>query len=90
MRVEGKILRDQLNEYPLGTRFLCVGHWDESTYYRRNKIYTLVINKGFDERNYRILAILNPYGGWDHWGNGYSGIWELAEPLENKKLEDYL
>lgn len=94
MIIEGRELRDQLDSFPLGTQFMCVGHWDKNPYYYEGLIYTLTDSYD-DGEKYRTLVCEELKGhkdfGFRHSsGNGYSGTWQRIVPFEGKELEDYL
>ena len=94
MIIEGRELREQLDSFPLGTQFMCVGHWDKNLYYYEGVIYTLTEDHA-DGDKHRILTCKNPRGHRDLGycstsGNGYSGTWQRIIPFEGKELEDYL
>lgn len=86
--IKGKELRDQLYSYPLGTKFKCMGHWDESTYYRVGEVYVLTDMESEGGSSFRTL--LTGRGFRAHSGNGYSGNWLVVGSLLDKNLEDYL
>lgn len=94
MIIEGRELRDQLDDWPLGTKFKCVGHWGGDAYYYEGLIYSVVLG---DEEEGRLLYLAEgadvfhkDYRYWNAKGNGYSGIWQLISTIEGKELEDYL
>ena len=81
MKIKGSRLN--LDDYPIGTNFVCLGHWDENKVYETGKLYELRTS----DNGFRALFGKNDetaYGGY----NGYSGIWTLAKI--NTKLEDWL
>jgi hypothetical protein len=100
MIIEGRELRDQLNDWPLGTKFKCVGHWDRIRYYYEGLIYAIEEDLEHGGRvlvcqenarrheNYLFKLRLNHY--CNKRGNGYSGTWQLISSIEGKELEDYL
>lgn len=91
MIIEGRELRDQLDSFPLGTQFMCVGHWDVNPYYYEGVIYTLT-EMDDDGDKYPILECkeTKDFGFRNARGNGYSGTWQRIVPFEGKELEDYL
>ena len=81
-RIRGEELRDNLQRYPIGTRFKCVGHNLGGFYYQEQQVYEVA---GGEFGN-----ILRPVNGIGPMGNGFSGIWELVSlPLE-KELDEYM
>lgn len=91
MKIEGRVLRDKLGDYPLGTEFKCIGHWDKTAYYREGSIYVLTEEREGGER-WRNLVCKGVFDReFPHRkGNGYSGIWQVIGAAFEKELEDYL
>ena len=93
MIIEGRELRDQLDDWPLGTRFKCVGHWGRRPYYYEGLIYATERDL---EHGGITLVCKESVGGHENYlyrnkrGNGYSGTWQLISSFEGKELEDYL
>ena len=94
MIIEGRELREQLKDLPIGTQFMCVGHWDKSPYYYEGIVYTLRQEMDEDEPYLTLVCdehVGHEYHGYRHTsGNGYSGTWQRIVPFEGKELEDYL
>ena len=86
--IDGRTLKEELQKYPLGTLFRCVGHWHKTGHYKVNGIYRVELNPDF--RLYKDLALVSPIDPHKRYarGNGFSGQWELVDI--DKSLEDYL
>ena len=93
MIIEGRELRDQLGDWPLGTKFKCVGHWGGDAYYYEGLIYSVEEDL---EHDIRVLVCQGGARGPTDYvygnprGNGYSGTWQLISSIKGKELEDYL
>lgn len=89
--IDGRDLRDTLHKYKYGTKFKCVGHWEERDYpyYTVGGTYTLKEDPESPGMPILLLDGATEYFGSPSRGNGYSGMWKLLS-LDDKKLEDYL
>jgi hypothetical protein len=81
-RIRGEELRDELQRYPIGTRFKCVGHNLGGFYYQEQQVYE-VAGGGFGNMLYPVNGIGLP-------GNGCSGVWELVSLPLKKELDEYM
>jgi len=96
--IDGRKLRGELGKYPLGTQFLCVGHWDINPYYKSGVVYEVTYLSGeelfIDEEGEVTQKILRALGRSEvpgnKTGNGYSGIWRLVGSDKEIDLGDYL
>ena len=93
MIIEGHELCEQLDSFPLGTRFKCVGHWDKSSYYYEGLVYVVMEDLIYGGKSLSLTEGVYNHKNYlqrNSRGNGYSGTWQLISSIEGKELEDYL